>query len=199
MTLKLPERIMINSNGEATIRDTDVDPLAVYHELAFWGAPEADILKKYPQLEPEDLVAIREYATYAVKSRDHDPISGRKIFPKQALRDGAYYVGRCRNATIARWCGSQNQFFHWREKFGNIFVETIKYPTDETHCFWDVFNPVAELPSPPFAIPFDLQAVFQGNPDDLVLFMDEMWGKFGSKHGYDIAMLEKRRGEMKTD
>jgi len=61
---------------------------------------------------------------------------------------GGYYKGRCRNATVARWNAEEQCFYHWREKFGRIYIETIKYPTDEQEPWWDVFDVVEELCNP---------------------------------------------------
>jgi hypothetical protein len=55
---------------------------------------------------------------------------------KQDLVHGAYYRGQCRNATVARWNAGDEQFYHWRYKFG-WFIETIKHPEDEAD--FDVF------------------------------------------------------------
>ena len=55
---------------------------------------------------------------------------------KDALVTGAYYVGVCRNANIARWDGKL--FHHWREKYGSRFVETIKHREDDEQ--FDVFD-----------------------------------------------------------
>jgi hypothetical protein len=67
-----------------------------------------------------------------MQSRDHDEITGRPILGKDKLVDGRYYKGRCRNATIARWNSAENSFYHSREKFRAIFIETIRHPTDES-------------------------------------------------------------------
>jgi hypothetical protein len=77
------------------------------------------------------------------------------MIPKSDLIDGAYYKGRCRNATVARWDGRRELFMHWRTKFGSTFLETIKHPEDETR--FDVFVPECRLePSSVGApIPFD--------------------------------------------
>lgn len=56
--------------------------------------------------------------------------------PKTALQVGAYYVGVCRNARIARWDGAV--FRHWRLKFGTQFIETIKHREDDQ--VFDVFD-----------------------------------------------------------
>ena len=38
---------------------------------------------------------------------DFDELTHRKLLPKSALRHGAYYIGRCRHACIARWNARQ--------------------------------------------------------------------------------------------
>jgi hypothetical protein len=157
------------------------------------------VLDLLPGLIPEDIQAIREYVPIAIKSRTHDEITGRAILPKDQLRDGAFYKGRCRNSAIARWNQSENCFYHWREKDGNIFIETIRYPTAEKEPWWDVFNPVSDLPNAPFEIPFvrGFDAEFLGNPDDLTMYDAEMWGKARNKRSVDIEALERMRDEMK--
>jgi hypothetical protein len=62
---------------------------------------------------------------------ERDELTGRPILPKDQLVHGRFYKGRCRNATIARWNADEQRFYHWREKFGRIFIETIGYPTDD--------------------------------------------------------------------
>jgi hypothetical protein len=61
---------------------------------------------------------------------------------KNDLKHGQYYKGRCRNATIARWNAEDERFYHWRQKFGCRFIETIKHPEDEK--YYDVFVVEAE-------------------------------------------------------
>lgn len=75
------------------------------------------------------------------------------VIPKERLRDGAYYRGRCRNAEEARWNGKEQQFYHWRTKFGDTFIETIRAPEDDAH--YDVFVAEEEIAAPKRAIPFD--------------------------------------------
>lgn len=70
----------------------------------------------------------RESIAASIKSRTHDEITGRPILSRDKLVHGGYYKGRCGNATVARWNAEESCFFHWREKFDNIFVERIKYP-----------------------------------------------------------------------
>jgi len=194
--MNLPDRITIDPQGQAQVRDLAFRPLKIYHDLVFKGIPEAEILEKYPGLEAEDLVAVSEYVIYVIQSRDHDEITGRMILPRDELKDGAFYKGRCRNCTIARWNAAENCFYHWRQKFGRIYIETIKYPTDEVEPWWDVFDVVEELPNPKFEIPFDDDAEFQGNRSDLTLYNEEMWGGMGlSKHTVDTAALLKMRDQ----
>ena len=70
---------------------------------------------------------------------------------KADLEHGAYYRGRCRNATLARWNAERQCFVHWRSKFGSTFLEEIRHPEDDKH--FDVFvveekteNPEHEIP-----------------------------------------------------
>ena len=58
---------------------------------------------------------------------------------KADLKNGQYYLGRCRNANVARWDTENNCFWHIRHKFGNAFVEGINHPEDARG--YDVFTP----------------------------------------------------------
>lgn len=75
------------------------------------------------------------------------------VIPKDALIDGAYYKGRCRNAEIARWNGQEQIFYHWRTKWGSRFIEKIHCPEDESH--YDVFVAEAQITMPEEEIPFE--------------------------------------------
>lgn len=70
--------------------------------------------------------------------RNYDP-----VIHKNQLKHGAYYKGRCRNTTIARWDGVIDCFVYWREKFGHTFTETIRCPEDDRA--FDVFVAEVEL------------------------------------------------------
>jgi len=63
----------------------------------------------------------------SVESRTHDEFTGRPIFQGSA---GQWPLLQrpCRNATIARWNADENCFYHWREKFGRIYIETSSTP-----------------------------------------------------------------------
>lgn len=71
---------------------------------------------------------------------DLDP---SQYIPKEKLEHGAYYFGNCRNAEIARWNATTQEFTYWREKFRSRFTETIKYPTDDPH--FDIFYPFKRI------------------------------------------------------
>ena len=166
------ERISVES-GKPTIRGIPVHD--IYRNLAFGRMTEEELFREHPGLTPEDLAAVREHVVAEIKSRTHDEFTGRPILPKDQLRHGAVYKGRCRNACLARWNDEQHCFYHWREKFEHIYIETIKYPTDEVEPWWDVFDVVEELPNPKIEIPFDESAEYHGNRDDLYEFHEEMW------------------------
>lgn len=63
----------------------------------------------------------------------------KKLVPKKDLEHGAYYMGKCRNASWARWNQEKDCFVHWRTKFKQRFLETIKHPDDD--FVHDVFYP----------------------------------------------------------
>lgn len=75
------------------------------------------------------------------------------MIAKADLVHGAYYSGRCRNATVARWNADRQVFVHWRTKFGQVFTEEIKHPDDEQR--YDVFEAEAVIAVPEKEIPFD--------------------------------------------
>lgn len=75
-----------------------------------------------------------------------------RCVPKTALKHGAYYRGTCRNAQVARWNDEEQRFYHWRTKFGDRFVETIRHREDEEH--YDVFDAEEEILVPTEEIPF---------------------------------------------
>lgn len=110
----------------------------------------------------------------------HDETTGRVLLTKDQLADGCYYVGRCRNATMARWNAKEEQFYHWREKMGYIFIEKIKHPEDDE--MFDVFRPVRLLEAPPFQIPFDEKAEWRDDSSAVFnTYNEEMWCECGLK------------------
>ena len=71
---------------------------------------------------------------------------------KSDLVHGAYYYGRCRNASIARWNADKERFVYWRNKFGHVFLEEICHPEDDK--VFDVFVVEKEIDPPIKKIPF---------------------------------------------
>lgn len=74
-----------------------------------------------------------------------DPVERKKDdrIPKDFLEHGHYYGGMCRNTSVARWDATAQQFFHWREKFGRVFIESIKCYEDDDR--YDVFLPFVDI------------------------------------------------------
>lgn len=64
---------------------------------------------------------------------------------------GAYYRGRCRNASIARYNAETNRFVYMRQKFGSVFPEDICHAENDDG--FDLFEPYALLENSPFEIP----------------------------------------------
>lgn len=104
-----------------------------------------------------------------------DEKTGRAILRRDALTHGDYYVGRCRNASIARWSEIDECFTHWRTKWDSIFVERINHPVDDIN--YDVFRVVRRLEIPLFYIPLpsDELVKFAGDRADLGRYHSEMW------------------------
>ena len=153
--------IRIGQSGHklsSAIEPQELQGLAVddaYRAMHWELASEDKVMEKYPGLNREDLAAVEAYIIGRIRARTRDENTGRPTLSKSLLKNGAYYKGRCRNATVARWNEAEQRFYHWREKFGNIFIETIKYPTDEEEPWWDVFFVVEELEAVKLEIPFD--------------------------------------------
>jgi len=92
----------------------------VYRAL-LWELGSVDkVLEKYPGLNRADLAAVEAYLISSIRSRTRDEISGRPTLSKSLLKDGVYYKGRFRNATVARWNEAEQRLYHWREKFGVV-------------------------------------------------------------------------------
>ena len=78
----------------------------------------------------------------------------KNYIPKNELKHGIYYKGRCRNARIARWNENENQFYYARYKFGDRFIETINHPEDDNG--FDLFYPTAVAAVVDVHIPFEI-------------------------------------------
>ena len=76
------------------------------------------------------------------------------MIAKADLKHGAYYAGRCRNASVARWNANTQRFIYWRSKFGFRFAEEIRHPDDDP--VFDVFRAEREVEAPAEEIPLEL-------------------------------------------
>jgi hypothetical protein len=65
------------------------------------------------------------------------------MIPLSEMEDGAYYLGWCRNAVVAKWQKDKGCFIHWRTKFSSVFTEEINHPEDDDG--YDVFTPLKEI------------------------------------------------------
>ena len=69
------------------IRGTPITVWDVYRALSLPGMTDSEVLSKYPELEPEDLAAVREFAAKSIESRTHDEFTGRPILPRECMDD----------------------------------------------------------------------------------------------------------------
>jgi hypothetical protein len=83
----------------------------------------------------------------------HKP--GHPMIPFEELEHGAYYLGSCRNASVARWNAETKKFVYMREKFYEVYPEEIGYwvtAKPGEHRF-DEYKPYYKTENPPFEIP----------------------------------------------
>ena len=59
------------------------------------------------------------------------------------LKEGAYYIGTCRNTNIAKWY--KDKFIFMGLNFGNPYIETINYYGDVKNTSHDGFIPIEEI------------------------------------------------------
>ena len=64
-----------------------------------------------------------------------------RMIPMEDLVVGHYYGGSCRNASVARWDGTE--FTYMRTKWHRTFTETIQHPERDNQ--YDLFVPVIAL------------------------------------------------------
>jgi hypothetical protein len=61
--------------------------------------------------------------------------------PKSLLKDGEYYIGDHRQATVAKWCAANNEFEYWRTKFSARYIDTCNHFEDDNG--YSLFVPIA--------------------------------------------------------
>lgn len=64
------------------------------------------------------------------------------VLKKADLVGECYYIGLCRNATVAQWDEQNQVFWYIREKLGGRRIESIKHLEDEQDTCWDSFVPL---------------------------------------------------------
>ena len=65
------------------------------------------------------------------------------VLRKSQLEDGKYYLGKCRNAIVAKWSAEKQKFTYMRTKFNQTFPETINHPEDDNG--YDLFVPIRKI------------------------------------------------------
>lgn len=65
------------------------------------------------------------------------------VLKKEELKDGKYYLGKCRNANVAKWDEQGKCFWYMRNKFGCTFPEKINHLQDDDG--FDLFVPLKEV------------------------------------------------------
>jgi hypothetical protein len=79
------------------------------------------------------------------------------LLRKDQLEDGCYYLGHCRNASVAKWDAKADKFFYVRTKFSARFCEDINYVADDNG--YDLFTPTEKVE------PTEHQKVWEDNND----------------------------------
>ena len=65
------------------------------------------------------------------------------LIPKKKLKDRTYYLGHCRNSSVALWCKKSQKFFYVRWKFVSSFIDDIFHPEDDDG--FDLFLPIKKI------------------------------------------------------
>lgn len=76
-----------------------------------------------------------------------------RYIKREYLIHGQYYLGVCRNASVARWNQNNNKFYYTRTKWGTSFTETIHCPDDDDG--YDLFYPLEIINNHEIEIPLD--------------------------------------------
>jgi len=74
---------------------------------------------------------------------DLDSYLSAGAIPKKDMQKG-YYLGKCRNATIAYWDDKSKMFKHTRSSFNLTYIENIPH-LEETDYSYDLFIPIRKL------------------------------------------------------
>ena len=83
---------------------------------------------------------LKKMCRQGITSEDIEAAYEAGMLRKDDLKEGHYYAGTCRNASIALWRG--DRFSYMRSKFGSRFSEDIFHPEDDNG--FDLFIPLFE-------------------------------------------------------
>ena len=99
-------------------------------------------------------------------NEEYGTLGAVRYIRKDRLTDGGYYYGRCRNASIGRWCALTQRFYYWRYKFGGQYVENIRVPEDDDG--YDLFFAEAPIEKTPLIrdIPLPRESAAPVNPEE---------------------------------
>ena len=102
----------------------------------YWNTlPKIEKVADIPQLPyAEDPEEWKNF--YVVKLIEAGAIS------KGLLKDGGWYIGDHRNATVARWCAEKARFEYWRTKFTARFIDYCNHFEDDDG--YALFVPIGE-------------------------------------------------------
>lgn len=71
----------------------------------------------------------------------YDELYSKGILRKEELKINSYYLGKCRNADVAMWTGTN--FVYMRHKFTSWYSEDINHLADDNE--FDLFIPLREV------------------------------------------------------
>jgi len=118
-------------NDEAEKLKIELKEIQKENEREFWLG-----LNK-PFSSPDDVPALPK----PIKQYQTDILFKLGAIPKLKLDVGHYYLGKCRNASVAMWDG--NVFWYMRTKFNYCFKEDINHFEDDNG--FDLFVPIKQV------------------------------------------------------
>lgn len=69
-----------HTGGQLCVRSLPVKLWSVYRDLALDGKTEDEVLRKYPDLQPGDFVAVRELTSNLIRRRTQDEVTDAQSF-----------------------------------------------------------------------------------------------------------------------
>lgn len=96
----------------------------------------------YPNIDKFDKLSV-----YRIHLPEHIPAAlykelySKGVIPKKDLQKNRYYLGKCRNASVALWNGYE--FVYMRTKFGHVSIDNINHLEDDNG--YDLFIPIEQV------------------------------------------------------